>query len=582
MSKSYRFFVISAKEEISQFIILTKHFFHRLFQNDVVDFEDQMKERIVGILVLLAVFSGLLSMAFLGKYSWIPDEGMSWREKCLILTFYMLVIGFIAILEWDIIFPDPRDYRNLSPLPVRIRTLLTAKFCSLCLFVGIFALGMNSISFFIFVLHLPQWQSLSPIFLVRFVLVHLLTMLLGCFFAFFINVFLIGLFLTLLGPRLFRRTSTFIRSFFLFTYLFMIFLYLRAITVGLEKIVPIEKLQPSSTFVKYFLEYFPPLWFTDVYETLLGNQNYPFHGSGSYALIGLVILIAGFCLTTGLSYRRYIKGLGASTQLQYRYFRPFFGILSNVFNLIFLRNSVQRAIFYFYKNTFRNSQLHKMRVATFLVIGLAVILVMIVPLFRTPANFLTVNNTLLSIPLILSSFLLLGLREALNIPVMLEANWIFRLTEIKKQRHYYSGLRKSIIFQNLVPLFVGLFFLYSILWDATTALNHCLFCFMVAVITMEVLFLTYRKIPFGCSYLPGKEKIQLYWLLYIVIFFAYINILVWIDNVLLRNPNSFIMFFGLCLVMVFSFRIFQFFFIYKQHGVKYEEIPEPVMIICEL
>jgi len=137
------------------YLVLVRHFFQRLFQNDVVDFEDQMRERIMGALAMVAVFSGFLAYILVSKYAWTPDKGTSWIEKFSMIIYSMLVMGFIAVLEWDIILLDARDYVNLRPLPVRTSTILSAKFTSLCLFVGMFALGINLSSALSFWTHLP-------------------------------------------------------------------------------------------------------------------------------------------------------------------------------------------------------------------------------------------------------------------------------------------------------------------------------------------------------------------------------------------------------------------------------------------
>ena len=154
----------AASFEARQFRILSRHFFLRLFKNDLVDFEDQMKERIIGILAILAVFSGLIAYIYLGKYGFIPDRGQSWIDKTLIITFFMLITGLLAILEWDNILPDARDYSNLNPLPLRARTILAAKFTSLLSFVGLFALTMSLAAAPFFILFLPSWRSSSFVF----------------------------------------------------------------------------------------------------------------------------------------------------------------------------------------------------------------------------------------------------------------------------------------------------------------------------------------------------------------------------------------------------------------------------------
>ena len=144
-----------------------------------------MIERIVGFLAILMVFCGLLAYALVSKYGWIPDAGTSWIEKCVFITFCMLVMGFIAVLEWDIMLPDARDYANLNPLPIKPGTLFLAKFTSLCIFVGLFAVGMTTISTLAFWAHLPKWQSPSFLYSLKFSLIHVISVSLACFFASF-------------------------------------------------------------------------------------------------------------------------------------------------------------------------------------------------------------------------------------------------------------------------------------------------------------------------------------------------------------------------------------------------------------
>ena len=187
------------KGNLKQILILVRHFFQRLFINDVVFFEEQMKEKIIAILAILAVFSAHLSHMLLWKYAWTPDEGTSWVEKCHVIFFVMIITGFIAVLQWDVIFPDSRDFSNLLPFPVKIRNLFIAKLASLCLFVFFFFLGINSLSTLVFLLYLPQWQSSSLLFILRFVLAHLTSFLAAGFFIFFA----IGL-LTGVPPKILR------------------------------------------------------------------------------------------------------------------------------------------------------------------------------------------------------------------------------------------------------------------------------------------------------------------------------------------------------------------------------------------
>jgi len=570
-------FISFSRSQTAQFKVLVRHFFHRLFKNDVVDFEDQMKERIIGILAILTIFSGLLAFGFLSKYEWQADEGTSWIEKCGIITFFMLIMGLVAVLEWEVLFLDSRDYTNLCSLPVRARTLFTAKFSSLCLFIGLFALSLNLWSTFFFVFYLSRWWHPNPLYALLFSMIHLMSMLSACFFAFFFTALLIGILMTLLGYKLFNRIRTYIRSFFLIVYVFLILMYLRGLYVGIDQLIPVEKIKASTSFIQYLYNYFPPLWFTDLYETLLGNTSLPFHGSYNYALLGLVLMGSLFYLMTGLSYRGYIKKLGF-VQRKRLHLKALKMGFSRIFDRIFLRNPVQRAIFHFYKNTLNAHMFYKMRLATFISIGIGLILFQIPRQGRDIQALFGINKTMLTIPIIISFFYLLGLRGVVNMPTSLNANWIFRLTEGEKRRHYFSALRKGIFFLNLLPLHIVLFAFYLFFWDGLTALYHCFYCFVLSVLVMEVFFHRNFKIPFACSYLPGKEKIQLLWFVYLIMFIAYLNLVSWIEFELLRAPSNFIIFYGFIFFIILGIRIYQLFFLYKRNRIQYEERPEPVMV----
>lgn len=566
-----------SKGQTKQLLVLVKHFFHRLFQNDVVDFEDQMKERIVGILAIIFVFCGLLSYALVSKYGYLPDTGTSWIEKCVLIIFCMLIMGFVAVFEWDIMFPDARDYVNLNPLPIKAGTIFFAKFASLCLLVGLFALGMTGLSTVVFWVYLPQWQSPNILYSLYFALVHFMSVSLACFFAFFINVFLICILMTLLGYKLFNRISTYIKSFLLVVHIFLSLIYLRIVIYGFENLVPLERLKASDSYLRYFYDYFPPLWFTDFYETLVGNTNLPFHGTLSYALIGLLIMMGTFFITTGLSYRRYLKKMGSvqRKKIHLRKLRMFFTAL---LNFIFLRNRIQRAVFHFYGKTLKASMFHKMRLASFVAIGVGLVPFQIALKNVTPTSLFGINRAVLSIPLILSFFLLLGLRGVVNMPISIESNWIFQITEDKNIRHYLTGFRKAVVFLNLLPLCVFLFICHIFLWDVITAFYHCLYGLVVSVLVMEVLFLKYCKIPFACTYLPGKEKLQLFWFPYLILFLVYINLMSWIELELLRFPSSFFIFYGIVFFVYLAIRIYQLVFFNRSTGIQYEERPEPVMV----
>jgi len=560
-----------------QFNILTIHFFRRLFQNDMVSFKEQMQERVIGILSIIATFSGIVAYIILAKYLLIPDTGNSWIERCVFITFCMLIMSFVAILEWDLMVPDERDHANLSPLPIKTSTIFLSKFASLCLFVGLFAISINAISTLSFIFILPQAKSLGLLSILKYGIAHITTMFLVCLFSFLSNVFFIGILINFVGYKIFRRISLYIRTFFIIVYVLLFLAFLRLLLYGWENLFFLEKFITNQTSIRTIGKYFPPLWFTDLYESLLGNTKIPFHGSSKYVLISIGILIIGFFISTGIQYKSFLKKIDSS-KTKNRFLKKVQSILTGAFDTIFLRNSIQCSIYYFYKKTLKSSMYHKMRVASFVALGIGIIPFQLAFNEILPKTLTGINKTMLSIPLIIYSFLLLGLRGVINIPINLEANWIFQLTEGKNTRHYFLGLKKAILFNNIIPLFIFFYIFYSILWDHITAFNHCIFGLVLAVLIMEILLINYSKIPFACSYLPGKEKMQFLWLFYLIIFIIYINVITQVELILLKNPPNLFIYFLVIFIIILSIRFYQVFQIYNKNKIQYKEVVDPVMI----
>jgi len=563
-----------SKGQTKQILILTRHFFLRLFINDFVFFEDSMQQKVIALIAMLAVFSGHLAKALLTKYLWVRDMNTSWVEKSYFLLFAMLVMGFISILEWDLIFPDSRDFSNLMPLPLRVRTTFLSKFTSFFLFVCLFALAITSLSTFVFWIHLPKWQSPSLIFSIRFVLTHIVTVLAACLSISFIFALIIGILLTVLGRRIFDLASVYIRSLMMIALVFLISFFL-------FELIDISQIFPSLIELKEnspsFLYLFPPMWFVGLYETLLGNTDPLFRALAKGAVPAVILPLIGLFLISAASYRKYL-GKKQEVKRQKKHFYKVHEGLKDSFNAVFLKNPIQRAVFYFFGNTMRKSNFHRMRLASYLVVAMGIVLILLAAKTTTLGNIDSFDKTILSIPFILSFFLVMGIRATSQIPVSVEANWIFRLRETAGTKHYVTGFKKGILFFVLVPLFVVLFVFYTILWGWTFASLFCLFGFAVSILLAEIVFINHRKIPFSCTYLPGKGKIHIFWIVYLISFIFYVPVMSSLAYKLLLNPPGLFSFFAVALILFVLVRLVQNRVFLQDAEIIYEEEPEPVLL----
>jgi hypothetical protein len=437
-----------------------------------------------------------------------------------------------------------------------------------------FYLVVNSLSTILFWFYLAQWKSSSIFYGLRFMLVHWISAFASSFFVFFIFGFFMGVLISILGYRIFNQISAFLRPVLIVFFVFMLVFFIAESVGSFLLFSDFLQLKESNSL---FLYLFPPMWFTGLYEVLTGNRDSLFLALSVFAVFAFILSPLAFYLTGTLGYGRYITKMQEEKK-KTMHLAKLKKSLLNLFNRIFLRSHVQRAVFYFFGKILKKSILHKMRLATYLAASIAVILVILVSTSGIIQTLSSVNTAFLSIPLILSFFLLVGIRVIVNIPIAVEANWIFRLTETKDKKDYFTGLKKGIFFFVLFPLFVLLFLFYSFLWNWQIAFLHCLYGILLSLLLMEVLFYNYRKIPFACSYLPGKGKLHYFWILYLISFLIYAFLLSFIEHKILSSPLYSFISYGVVFILIVALKVSKKYFIPEKIEIKYEEMPEPAMV----
>jgi hypothetical protein len=490
--------------EARQLALLTRHFFGRLFRNDMIDFEDQMKERLIVVLALLAVFFGWASLLLLFKYHFVPDINRSWQEKNYVFTLMMLVFGLATLLEWDVLFPDRRDFNNLAPLPVRLRTVFAAKLASFIMFVALFSVATMSLSAGLFSIYLTQWRTNTIGLAVRYIVAHLAAGFAAAFAVFFGVVFLQFVLMALLPNALFRRLSTALRFVLAAGVVFLLLSFIIAPTILGRSFHDLEGLKETGN---PFMFRFPPLWFVGLYEVLLGSRDPVFAAEARTAGLAMLLALAAFAGSAALSYRRHVvkiletRKTRAPTDPARRAWRTM--LAATV-----LRTPEERAVRDFFVDTLRSSPRHRMALVYYAASGAAGILALVAAR-RTGFRDLTpANGFLLVLPLLLAFTIVTALRVIVDRPASPEANWIFRLTETPRTSRYASGLKKAVILDFLVPLFLAVLAAHALIWDFGTALLHAAFGLIVASLGVEAAFFRYRKVPFACTWVPGRLKLH--------------------------------------------------------------------------
>ncbi|HXJ41989.1 MAG TPA: hypothetical protein VNH18_22115, partial [Bryobacteraceae bacterium] len=106
-------------------------------------------------------------------------------------------------------------------------------------------------------------------------------------------------------------------------------------------------------------------------------------------------------------------------------------------------------------------------------------------------------------------FWIAGTRIVFSVPHTLQANWIFRLLQVRSVGHYLRSVRQPLWVLSAVPFLLAAAVVFLGLWPRRAALMHLAILALVAAITVELCLLGFRKIPFACSYLPGKSNVNM-------------------------------------------------------------------------
>jgi len=557
-----------------QVLVLTRHFFNRLFQNEIIPFEDQMKEKLFTVLAVLAAVGWVLTNTLFSQYMFVEDFGQSWMEKFAFLAVFMTILAFAVLLEWDVLFPDARDHLNLRPLPVKPSTLFTAKFLSFLAFVGLFSAAANALSVFGVAFFLPKWTGDSLTALLRYMGAHILATTAALLFVFLFFLFLQAALLAVLGGRAFRAVALTLRLGLAVACVALILVALVdpvTLSKGLEFLKARRGTRPSSLLL------FPPMWFASLYEVLIGRSEALYAAGARVGLGSILVLGAADFLAMSFGFRKHIR-----KSLEVRKSRRPLSRLgtraSGVFDRAVLPLPVEKAVFHFAAKTLRASAGHKVRLAGYLAFGLGLLLLSTGTRILEARDPSTAHLNVLSAPIVLGFFLILGLRSGMNIPFGPEANWVFRLTEGSDRNPYFIAVRKAVVFLVILPFAALLWPVHAWLWGGGPAALHTAYVLAWMLLAGQAAFWRFSRIPYACLVVPGKAKLQARWLPYVIGFFVAVSAIGTLERSLFRHPGRFPVFFLAAAAVLAGLEFVQRRYIGPKLALVYVEEPEPIMV----
>jgi hypothetical protein len=184
---------------------------------------------------------------------------------------------------------------------------------------------------------------------------------------------------------------------------------------------------------------------------------------------------------------------------------------------------LQTAIALFSLRTLLRSRQHRVILSFYLGVGFAIVLACVRPGLGDQESLRGAATEHANLPLLIASILMmsiavLGVRIVFSMPIALRANWTFRIIELYRVPAYLAATRWSLLLLALGPVWTVFAVVFLFLWPWQQALGHLVILAVLGMILIDLSLFRFRKIPFTCSYLPGKGNVQfVFWACILVV-----------------------------------------------------------------
>jgi len=468
---------------------LIRHFLTRFFESEMTTIPGEWQKVAIGLLAVL-LSAGILGLTtYWQSFNKMQEAGLSpaqiYREiRADELSFIALGMGItllLTALTWESLFPSLRDCLALAGLPISLRQIFLAKFGSLLLVFVAFLLAMTLPWAMVFAACTSgHWQGNPSA--VATVGANFVATSGACAFVFFSLLACLGVLLNLMPSRIFARVSLFMQG---------------TVFIATLGVLPLIGRQPTAE------AWWPPVWFVRLWEAII-------EGRGSAAHIAVVAMVLPpiiSVLAYLLSYHRYRRLLleappGRSS-----------GNRNGVGSWLLERwisDPRQQAAFAFIWKTLARSRSHRLILLAYGGIALGAItkgaLDMPRPSLRDEGLY---GLLVVLVPLVLALLVTAGLRYLFSLPVSIGANWIFQTTEREGRDAWLVAVERFVIWCGISPIFLAALPAAIAILGGLRAAAATILAFFAALVWFEALFRRWRKLPFTCSYLPGKQPVWL-------------------------------------------------------------------------
>ncbi len=485
---------------------LVRHFLSQMLALEQISSREQMQRTMAAALGLFGCLGFLLPRMYFGKYHYLSNLPTAdlylsavRADRIFFIAVSMLAAGLITVLQLQALFPGERDYLILKPLPVSLRQIFTAKFLSCFLVAVVVIVDTNlAISFIFPVVASGKWQH--PSFGTTYVLAHALATMGAGLFVFLVFTAMQGVLLNLLPPRAFERISVVVQA-----------VLLIALMVAAPYVLDLPNWHRTFAARPRWMWFFPPAWFLGVYETVLGNRDVYFVRLAAMAAKASGLALAVSLAAYWVSYRRHARRVLEQGVINRRRAKLGAAATAAVFHMFF-PNARQRAVLGFSALTFRRSRYHKLIAAAFVAVALMIATntagTMLLAHLRSGRAWRSWEiQPLLALPLVITLLTISGLCYSFQIPTEVRANWVFRLCDGPQRKQLLNGVEHALLGAAIAATLLFTLPMIAIIFGWPVALAHAALVGALSLLFVEMRLAEWRKLPFTCSYLPGRRNV---------------------------------------------------------------------------
>ncbi len=513
-----------------QFKLLVRHLLDRFFNNEIVSADGETLPLIMTVAWAIALPTLVATIFLFPAYHAFaprPPRPPFWGRVADHYGFVMyewVVMGAITVFEWDLLVPNVLDVFVLSVLPIAQRRLLLARVAAILIFLGLFLFGTSSLGIIFFPLATDP-ADLPSAYAAHFVAVTAA----GLCAASLVLAFQ-GLLISLLGARLFRAISSFLQSLVVMVLSIVLFLF-PVIARSLEALI-----QSGNTAVGWF----PPFWFLGVYESISAGPSalpaFTQLAHTGYAVTGWLMMLAivTYPLAYARSTRQAVEG-SIAPNTRSLLVPP----ANRVLHATLVRTPRRRAVHHFISQTLFRSQRHRLYLAMYAGVGIALACVWIVALRVEGSHIrITVSTSgiRLAVPAI-AFWIVAGLCTSLLSPADPAGSWVFRLIHGRASSDHLNATKLWVLLWAMTMTLGTVAILQIISYPKLSAPRELVTQVVVAagicLLLTDAFSLQTATIPFTETRVPHNTDLAFILLRYIVFFpalvIATVNYEWWIE-----------------------------------------------------